>query len=96
MELNKRIESSRLVSCSYKVKPLRLRKRKMMRTGKQHNQRVEGRAMRMKLRTLQRLIPGGVELSETNSLFVHTADYIMLLRFKVSLLEALTSQIGNK
>uniref|UniRef100_A0A7N0TEM9 Uncharacterized protein n=1 Tax=Kalanchoe fedtschenkoi TaxID=63787 RepID=A0A7N0TEM9_KALFE len=76
-----------------------LKKRRMTRRDRQHQQ-LDGRAMRMemrkKLRKLQRLIPGGVELREAKSLFIHTADYIMLLKFQVSLLQALTSQIGNK
>uniref|UniRef100_A0A7N0TEC8 Uncharacterized protein n=1 Tax=Kalanchoe fedtschenkoi TaxID=63787 RepID=A0A7N0TEC8_KALFE len=92
MELNNRIESSRLMSCSYKMRQLCPKKRRRERQHQQVERRFMRMELRKKLKKLQRLIPGGEELREADNLFVHTADYIMLLRFKVSLLQALTSK----
>uniref|UniRef100_A0A7N0TEJ7 Uncharacterized protein n=1 Tax=Kalanchoe fedtschenkoi TaxID=63787 RepID=A0A7N0TEJ7_KALFE len=77
------------------MRQLCLKKRRRERQHQQVQRRLMRMELRKKLRKLQRMIPGGVELREANSLFIHTADYIMLLRFKVLLLQALTSQIGN-
>ncbi|KAL9665576.1 hypothetical protein QQ045_020997 [Rhodiola kirilowii] len=68
---------------------------KHVRPRKTRRERRHRMEMRKKLRKLQRLIPGGVELREVNSLFVHTANYIMLLRFQVTVLKALASRIAT-
>ncbi|GAB2220509.1 hypothetical protein Drorol1_Dr00008167, partial [Drosera rotundifolia] len=44
-----------------------------------------------KVRELQRLIPGGEGIMSTDTLFVHTADYILQLRLRLHLLQALSS-----
>ncbi|KAL6189829.1 hypothetical protein ACLB2K_036230 [Fragaria x ananassa] len=47
------------------------------------------RTVRVKVRKLQMLIPGGRGL-EAETLFRHTADYIMHLRFQVDVLQAIS------
>eukprot|EP00252_Welwitschia_mirabilis_P019566 TRINITY_DN455_c0_g1_i1.p1 TRINITY_DN455_c0_g1~~TRINITY_DN455_c0_g1_i1.p1 ORF type:complete len:108 (-),score=18.01 TRINITY_DN455_c0_g1_i1:358-681(-) len=43
-----------------------------------------------RLRKLQRLIPGGMNLKEIDLLFKETAEYIMALRFQVEFLQVLS------
>ncbi|KAJ4974621.1 hypothetical protein NE237_007795 [Protea cynaroides] len=45
--------------------------------------------LRMKVRRLQRIVPGGRGL-QADLLFLHTADYILRLRFQVHVLQALS------
>uniref|UniRef100_A0A7N0T8C2 Uncharacterized protein n=1 Tax=Kalanchoe fedtschenkoi TaxID=63787 RepID=A0A7N0T8C2_KALFE len=76
-----------------KVGSRKIGRRRRRAVGLEHR-KVE---MRRKLRKLRRLIPGGQESRlQANSLFMLAADYIMLLRFKVALLQALTSQLDSK
>ncbi|XP_021293318.1 transcription factor PAR1-like [Herrania umbratica] len=48
-----------------------------------------GRSARMKVKKLQRLIPGGKGL-QPDRLFLRTADYILHLRLQVNVLQALS------
>ncbi|XP_022734757.1 transcription factor PAR1-like [Durio zibethinus] len=48
-----------------------------------------GRSVRMKVKKLQKLIPGGKGL-QPDPLFLRTADYILHLRLQVNVLQALS------
>ncbi|KAB2090900.1 hypothetical protein ES319_A03G154000v1 [Gossypium barbadense] len=48
-----------------------------------------GRSVRMKIKRLQKLIPGG-QLMQPDRLFLRTADYILHLRLQLNLLQALS------
>ncbi|PKA51504.1 hypothetical protein AXF42_Ash002870 [Apostasia shenzhenica] len=48
------------------------------------------RAVRKKVRELQRLVPGGNDLRRPELLYARAADYILLLRMKVHVLRALS------
>ncbi|XWS34839.1 hypothetical protein CRYUN_Cryun21dG0071800 [Craigia yunnanensis] len=58
--------------------------RRRRRTG-----RDGGRSVRMKVKKLQKLIPGGKGL-QPDRLFLRTADYILHLRLQVNVLQALS------
>ncbi|KAL8157128.1 hypothetical protein AgCh_002004 [Apium graveolens] len=47
--------------------------------------------VRMKVKKLQKLIPGGKGSSSNDQLFQMTADYILQLRLQLNVLQALSS-----
>ncbi|XP_047963942.1 transcription factor PAR1 [Salvia hispanica] len=51
--------------------------------------KMEGVALQMKVKKLQKIIPGGEGL-DSDELFVRTADYILLLKLKISVLQILS------
>ncbi|XP_039019888.1 transcription factor IBH1-like [Hibiscus syriacus] len=65
-----------------RVKYWRMRRRRTASGG-------GGRSVRMKVKRLQKLIPGGKGM-QTDRLFLRTADYIMHLQSQVHILQALS------
>ncbi|CAK9316619.1 unnamed protein product [Citrullus colocynthis] len=69
---------------------LRIGKVKWQRRGRRGGRHGGGGgSVQMKMRKLQRLIPGGRRL-KPDRLFLKTADYIMQLRSQVHVLQALS------
>ncbi|XP_050374235.1 transcription factor PAR2 [Argentina anserina] len=86
-----RMSSLDHVECSMKMRSRRRRSPSAV-GGNQRGRRWmrrTSRTVRVKVRKLQMLIPGGRGL-EAERLFRHTADYIMHLRFQVDVLQALS------
>ncbi|KAI8570177.1 hypothetical protein RHMOL_Rhmol01G0013100 [Rhododendron molle] len=52
------------------------------------------KAMEKKLKQLKRLIPGGDEVENAETLFQKTANYIFLLEWRVSALRTISSLYG--
>ncbi|GLT36520.1 hypothetical protein SLA2020_108930 [Shorea laevis] len=67
---------------------MRLR-RKMKKNGGGGGRGGGGKSARMKVKKLQRLIPGGKGL-EVDQLLLRTADYILHLRLQLNVLQALS------
>ncbi|KAF8378316.1 hypothetical protein HHK36_029655 [Tetracentron sinense] len=63
--------------------------------GRRRGRRVVRGSVRMKVRRLQRLVPGGRGL-EPDRLFLRTADYILHLRLQVNVLQALSKFSWNE
>lgn len=61
---------------------------KMQRRIRRRRKGVRG-SVRMKVKKLQRLIPGGRSV-EPDRLFLMTADYILLLKLQLNVLQALS------
>lgn len=61
-----------------------------LRVRRRRRGQVRSRVVRMKLRKLQRLIPGAQDLLP-DRLFLQTADYILFLRTQLNVLKALSS-----
>ncbi|KAG2707468.1 hypothetical protein I3843_05G136400 [Carya illinoinensis] len=64
-------------------------KMKCRRSSRQRRACTRRWAVEMKMKRLQRLIPGGQRL-QPDRLFLRTADYILHLRLQVNLLQALS------
>ncbi|KAK9107998.1 hypothetical protein Syun_024009 [Stephania yunnanensis] len=61
----------------------------MMRSARRRSRRIRRWEVGMKVRRLQRLVPGGREL-EPEQLFLQVAKYILQLRVQVNVLQALS------
>ncbi|XP_042492957.1 uncharacterized protein LOC122072650 [Macadamia integrifolia] len=85
-------------TCIGRRREVVLSNKKMSRRPRRINRRVMissgghrlGSSIRMKVRRLQKLIPGGRGL-QPNRLFLRTADYILHLRFQLHVLQALSN-----
>ncbi|XP_057948889.1 uncharacterized protein LOC131144333 [Malania oleifera] len=51
---------------------------------------VRGSSVRVKVKKLQKLVPGGRGLQEPDRLFLQTAEYILHLRQQLNILQALS------